>query len=599
MPRHQASLRSFRNAPIRPPALMVLAIALTTGATTAVAAGGLDPTFANGPVASSVRWMSLAIAGDGRIALGGTVWGGSFASVRFGTLQVFDADGHSFDAFGNHGAATPQPGAAGNYSLDATIFDPLGRLIVGGANQGARLGLWVNRLRADGQPSPVFAMTATDTGDQNPLRSASALALDAERRILVGGSSAFDGGGVLFTSPVTPIVARLGGDGGFDTTFGVGGVVALPGSGQVRMTATDDRQRIIVAARVATRCELHRLSTDGSIDAAFGVDGLASVESCSTITSDRGGRVLLLTKTLGVQQGNFLLRLVDGRADPSFGNGGAVALPYDVTAIATATDGAVLVAGSSAVSAVTARVYVLRVRSDGAIDSGYGMGGEAGIAIDHVQGGGISSPVIAIDAYDRAVVAVQKYAPSDFGIAQTQVHWYRFTGREVPIGTTGTAVEYYHAEFDHYFTTANTEEIAALDAGKFSGWLRTGLTFPVATRAMNGRFPTCRFFSGDTFAPKSSHFYTHYPAECDLVSANRAWTFEKNAYAMGFPVDAGSGGGTCAEGTVPLYRAYNQGASGAPNHRYTTSSAVLDEMIAKGWVFEGEAGTRVFACVPG
>ena len=37
---------------------------------------------------------------------------------------------------------------------------------------------------------------------------------------------------------------------------------------------------------------------------------------------------------------------------------------------------------------------------------------------------------------------------------------------------------------------------------------------------------------------------------------------------------------------------------GAPNHRYTISSSVLDQMIADGWIFEGEANTRVFACVP-
>jgi hypothetical protein len=48
----------------------------------------------------------------------------------------------------------------------------------------------------------------------------------------------------------------------------------------------------------------------------------------------------------------------------------------------------------------------------------------------------------------------------------------------------------------------------------------------------------------------------------------------------------------------PLYRAYNNGMSGAPNHRYTTDPAVLDAMIAQGWIMEGEAATRVFACVP-
>jgi hypothetical protein len=38
--------------------------------------------------------------------------------------------------------------------------------------------------------------------------------------------------------------------------------------------------------------------------------------------------------------------------------------------------------------------------------------------------------------------------------------------------------------------------------------------------------------------------------------------------------------------------------SGAPNHRYMTDPALLDAMVAQGWIMEGEAATRVFACVP-
>jgi hypothetical protein len=54
----------------------------------------------------------------------------------------------------------------------------------------------------------------------------------------------------------------------------------------------------------------------------------------------------------------------------------------------------------------------------------------------------------------------------------------------------------------------------------------------------------------------------------------------------------------CPAGAGPLYRAYNNGIGGAPNHRYTTSMATLNTMLAQGWVFEGDANTRVFACVP-
>jgi len=42
-----------------------------------------------------------------------------------------------------------------------------------------------------------------------------------------------------------------------------------------------------------------------------------------------------------------------------------------------------------------------------------------------------------------------------------------------------TAIEFYHAAFDHYFITSLPAEIAALDAGTFTGWSRTGRGFSV------------------------------------------------------------------------------------------------------------------------
>ena len=48
-----------------------------------------------------------------------------------------------------------------------------------------------------------------------------------------------------------------------------------------------------------------------------------------------------------------------------------------------------------------------------------------------------------------------------------------------PTARISNVVEYHHAQFDHYFITANEDEIAKLDGGVFDGWARTGLTFGV------------------------------------------------------------------------------------------------------------------------
>jgi hypothetical protein len=163
-----------------------------------------------------------------------------------------------------------------------------------------------------------------------------------------------------------------------------------------------------------------------------------------------------------------------------------------------------------------------------------------------------------------------------------------------PPDLIGRAVEYLYADWGFYFVTAFPSEIDALDNGAFGrAWVRTGETFHVWRSPVAASAATCRFFSA-VFAPKSTHFYTPFQAECNALKANPAWVDEGIAFYVALP-DAD---GLCAVGTVPLYRAYNNGIGGAPNHRYTTTFATLQQMLAAGWTFEGNGNTEIFACVP-
>jgi hypothetical protein len=155
-----------------------------------------------------------------------------------------------------------------------------------------------------------------------------------------------------------------------------------------------------------------------------------------------------------------------------------------------------------------------------------------------------------------------------------------------------TAVEYFHAGYGHYFLTASPREIAALDAGLLAGWSRTGESFGVLDIGTAGSAAVYRFWSGQTFAPKSSHFLTAHAPEAAALRANPDWTYEGEAFAVA-PSDAA---GDCRGGLLPLYRLYNNGLSGAPNHRYTTKPAVREQMRADGWIAEG-AGAGVIGCV--
>lgn len=144
-------------------------------------------------------------------------------------------------------------------------------------------------------------------------------------------------------------------------------------------------------------------------------------------------------------------------------------------------------------------------------------------------------------------------------------------------------VEYYHTVFGHYFMTADPDEIAGLDAGAYGGvFERTGAVLYARDGPVNGRAAVCRFFTV-TFAPKSSHFYTADPAECAGVKENPDWQYEKVAFYIKVPV-----AGACSFGDIPVYRMYNNGMTGAPNHRFTTSLDVYNDFVNnRGWAGEG------------
>jgi len=148
-------------------------------------------------------------------------------------------------------------------------------------------------------------------------------------------------------------------------------------------------------------------------------------------------------------------------------------------------------------------------------------------------------------------------------------------------------IEFYNTTLDNYFITADANEAAAVDSGGAGpGWARTGDTF-----SEGGIDPVCRFYGSITPGP-NSHFYTANVAECEQLkqlqlstpATQKRWNFESLDFlTTAAPV------GFCPAGTVPVYRAYNNGAARGvdSNHRITTSLAGIQEVVARGWVSEG------------
>lgn len=157
---------------------------------------------------------------------------------------------------------------------------------------------------------------------------------------------------------------------------------------------------------------------------------------------------------------------------------------------------------------------------------------------------------------------------------------------------TVRVIEYYNASLDHYFVTSLPAEMDALDRGVFKGWTRTGYAFDAYAWAGPGLNAVCRFYlppvAGD------SHFYSVFPQECaDVVRRYPAFVLEAwEAFALApSPID-----GICPVGLVPVYRLWNARAD--TNHRYTTDAGVRDQMIARGYIAEGNGPNPVGMCAP-
>lgn len=159
------------------------------------------------------------------------------------------------------------------------------------------------------------------------------------------------------------------------------------------------------------------------------------------------------------------------------------------------------------------------------------------------------------------------------------------------LATPTTAVEYRNSITNHYFITANNEEMSNIEAGSAGpGWVRTGYGFRVysypllAGTACSGNCgePVKRFYG----ASPNSHFYTVNPDEAAILERpGTGWVLE----GIAFSTPRVGTNGSCGDLT-PVFRLYNNRFSfNDSNHRFVTSASERARMISLGWLDEGIA----------
>ncbi len=192
-------------------------------------------------------------------------------------------------------------------------------------------------------------------------------------------------------------------------------------------------------------------------------------------------------------------------------------------------------------------------------------------------------------------VYVTSAARYNDGLPVDQVTLGAFDGillqRDSVIVELRDVVEYYNMGLDHYFITYGAQEISDLDTGVHKGWARTGYSFKAHTTPQTGTSPVCRFYIPP--AQGDSHFFGRGQKECNDTAAKfPTFVNEDPAFMQMFLPVAGA----CPANTTEVYRVFSNRADA--NHRYMTDKAVRDQMVAKGWIAEGDGPNRVVMCAP-
>lgn len=340
--------------------ILAVAFLFTTNAN--AQPGSLDVTFNPGSGANgSVNCMALQTNGQ-------IVIGGSFTTFN-GTAQNYvarlNSDGSVDGTFGIVQA---------DNAVYAIAVQSDGKILIGGAFaavNGLPFSQHFARLRYDGSVDTSFNPGATDANSPSTQRGyVLTLALQQDGKILVGGNSYVGG-----NSSYVVNAARFNTNGILDTTFNAGS-----GFVNVYSIGLQSNGQIILGLYVGSSSGplLERVNSDGTLDTNFlgSVSGLIAsqytVYSIAMMPDDSffiGGDFNSVNgySRIGVARLN-----ADGSINNSFNPG--TGANYTVRSVIVQPDGKVLVGGSFWSFNGSTRNGIVRLQSDGTVDSAFNPG---------------------------------------------------------------------------------------------------------------------------------------------------------------------------------------------------------------------------------
>jgi uncharacterized delta-60 repeat protein len=322
--------------------------------------GAIDSAFANEiknlpPTLNGGVAYAVAIQNDGKILIVGTC-ADNLNKPQFCVLRL-NASGSIDASFGAQAYALDSPESSG--SAYALAIQPDGRFVLAGVcGSGNASTMCAMRYNANGMLDMSFNATGKVSTSIGPLSGATALAIDSDGKIVLGGGCFVDAPQLKFCA------LRYNVDGSIDTSFNQIGytAVSLIGNATLRSLALQTDGKILLAGScndgvLAQFCAV-RLLSDGAIDTSFGQAGIATPQLypneniATAMTIEPSGKILLAGQCKFNSTIDFCLARLstNGTLDTSFGDGGRAreALYSDddvANAMAIQSDGKILLAG--------------------------------------------------------------------------------------------------------------------------------------------------------------------------------------------------------------------------------------------------------------
>jgi uncharacterized delta-60 repeat protein/uncharacterized repeat protein (TIGR01451 family) len=323
-----------------------------------------------------------------------------------GTDPTFDGDGRAIVSF-----------TFNNDTGRDVAIDSAGRIVVVGQVTIANsYDFGLARLNTDGSLDQAFGggdgLVTTNIGNfinANSAEEASAVAVDSQGRIVIGGWTDFVGKKMA--------LARYLADGTLDTSFGGDGFVVIrpdnpaPGADLIAYPYNDSEildlvigadDSIVAVGKTSTALSgtsedlvIARFAASGELDTSFNGTGVVirdvatGVDNANAVALDADGRVVVAGMSdVMPGTGNIFQMVVarlntDGTFDTNFDVDGLLTLPFttqsDAQAVVVQPDLKVVVGGATAIPQDQfnrASFALARFNYDGTLDSSFGNGGK-------------------------------------------------------------------------------------------------------------------------------------------------------------------------------------------------------------------------------